>query len=165
MGIEDEKPSANPGRTPDDEIEGRIVVTVALLAQGVRKSQIKRILASKFSVSARTCENYLARAREQLLEEVREERDEQRSLSLALYRSIISNPNSTMKDKILAQQRIDRLLGLEAPIKWASTTTDGQDVVPAAAPMDLRSLTTEELIALRDVRKKLSSASVSPSIN
>lgn len=161
-GLVEGVPAGNPGRTPEAELEARVAVTVELLSQGVRKSQIKRILVNRYQVSARTCENYLSRAREELLTDLREERDEHRGTALATYRALLRNPNAKVKDKILAQQRIDKLLGLEAPVRLAMTDTDGVDLPSVSEQERLQGafsiLSTEELEQLHSMRAKVKKA-------
>ena len=72
----------------------------------------------KYSVSSRTCETYLAEAKRRMVDRSGRSRDEHRMDSLAFYESIVSGPESDIRDKMNAQTRIDWLLGLEAPSKF-----------------------------------------------
>ena len=91
----------------------RIKLCCDLLSRGYRKFELKGILKRQYGVSFRTCENYLSRARAMLLNEMGITREEARSQSCDLYKSIIKDPASTPREKILAPQRLDKVLGLE----------------------------------------------------
>lgn len=81
------------------------------------KSVIKSEFTEKFGkVSPRTIERYLSRARELILSTAADSRDWFRAQSLALYGSILSGDKVKVRDRIKAQERIDKLLGLESKI-------------------------------------------------
>lgn len=107
-----------PGRKPTAaESEERLETAYQLLAAGHYKFEIKRRLREKYKkLDHRTIEGYLARARERMLMEVREEKITQRAASLAFYRSVIAAPLAETKHKLTAQKQIDRLLGLPIPV-------------------------------------------------
>lgn len=96
------------------ELEERIEFTAKLLAARYFKGDIKRALVARYSVDARTCERYLSRARELLIEWSGKSKDEHRNDALAFYESIIRS-DASPADRMTAQGRIDKLLGLEAP--------------------------------------------------
>jgi len=133
VGATEGAPKGNPGQTPSDELESRVEVTETLLARGMRKSDIKRYLRTEYGVTARTCENYLSRAKDRIMLKLREDRESHRSMSLALYRSVLSDANASLADRLRAQRDIDRLLGLNAPLKVAATDTHGRDLPPHEA--------------------------------
>lgn len=152
----------NPGRTPEEELEVRVDYTLKLLTEGRRKSEIKKIFRQRYNVTARTVENYLSRARQILLTELKAEREEHTGRSLSVYRSILSDPKAKIKDRLAAQRRIDRLLGLEAPTRVALTDPDGNT---AATPtvniaVNLSKLSTEELLIMRSIRGKLAAGTI-----
>jgi hypothetical protein len=111
--------AGNPGQTSEAELEERVDLTYRLLSEGMRKSAIKNALKAQFGVCSRTCENYLARARQRQLADLRETRDEHRAQSLAFYRAIVADSGATLRDRLLAQKRIDDLLGLDTPLRLA----------------------------------------------
>lgn len=123
----------NPGRTPEAEVERRVSECRVALESHFTKGEIKKQMKEKYGVDARTVENYLSRAREQIVQEVAETREYLRSQSVAVYRRILRSPDSTAKDKIMAQRQIDHILGLHAPWKVAQTDTDGKDISPDEA--------------------------------
>ncbi|MFM8213833.1 MAG: hypothetical protein ACKN82_04235 [Pirellula sp.] len=148
---------ANPGRTQEDQLEERIELTYRLLSDGMRKSDIKRALRDAYGVCARTAENYLARARELQLLDLREERDVHRGASLAFYRRILTDPTAKISDKLHAQKRIDDLLGLAVPFRIAMQIRE-QTQMPTESSFDeaLELATDEELEVLRRVYERAS---------
>ena len=95
------------------EYLARVKLCMDLLGRGYRKTDIKVVVKKQYGVSYRTVENYLSRARAMLLDELGTTREEQRSRSLDLYRSVLKDSTSSARERILAQQRIDKVLGLE----------------------------------------------------
>ncbi|MEM1225948.1 MAG: hypothetical protein AAGJ40_09625 [Planctomycetota bacterium] len=120
----------NPGQTTEDEMDERIRYTASLLYRGLFKSQIKKELRTKYSVDARTVERYLSRAREEMLVELRDTRDNHKASSLKFYQSVLSDPKATFSNKIQAQKRIDFILGLHAPTQLSITDVDGKSLSP-----------------------------------
>jgi hypothetical protein len=94
----------------------RVRLVADMLARGYRKLDIKLLVKKKFGVTARTVENYLSHARRMLMEELGTTRHEQRAKSLDFYKSILKDTsNANTKERLQAQQRIDKILGLEEP--------------------------------------------------
>lgn len=158
----EEQGKKNPGQTSEEELEKRVELVLKMLISGYRKSLIKTVLKQRYGVTARTVENYLSRAKQILLLELKEERDDQCARSLAFYRSVLSDATAKTKDKINAQRRIDLLLGLQAPTRVALTDPEGN--TPAAPTIqvgvDLSGLSTDELIQLRGIRQKVNGSKV-----
>lgn len=116
------KPRKKPVKPTREEIQDRVEFTVFLLCRRLYKCDIKRILKKKYSVAARTCEEYLARARAVLVKESGKTQETHRIESLRFYESVIAGDGTTMRDRLHAQERIDKLLGLESPQKHDVTT-------------------------------------------
>jgi hypothetical protein len=123
----------NPGQTSQEELDRRIKECRLLLENRALKSEIKKLMFEKYEVDARTVESYLSRAKEEMVLALSETRDFFRSQALAFYCKILRQPDATVKEKIMAQRRIDSLLGLEAPVRWAATDTNGKDLPPDEA--------------------------------
>lgn len=101
-------------RIPEEDKQERIEMAYELLASGLRPSQISEKMAEKFGCKrSYVRKSYLARAREMMVAEVKADKSEMRSRSLALYQSIIAEKETSPKDRLKAQERIDKLLGLE----------------------------------------------------
>src|SRR5690242_6202438 len=95
------------------EEDSRVAYTVHLLSRSLRKGEVKHLLRVRYGVSARTCERLLARARARLREQTGASPDEHRADAFAFYTSVIRDPDASLRDKLLAQKRIDKLLGVE----------------------------------------------------
>jgi hypothetical protein len=115
-GIENRKPT-------EQGFAERIDRTKTYLSYGMTKGEIKVELKREFGVNHRTVERYLARARDILLAELREDRESHKAKSLGFYHSVFNDPDASIRDKIRAQQRIDFMLGLYTDTNPASTVT------------------------------------------
>jgi hypothetical protein len=96
------------------------------LCQRHHKYAIFALLKKTYGVSSRTCERILSHARGRIRDGTGKEIDQHRSDAYAFYDSIIRQPNASIREKILAQERIDALLGLERPTKIEHTGADGK---------------------------------------
>jgi transposase len=100
-----------------EEIEARTLMVRRLLSQGKYDGEVKKTVAAHFKISARTVERYLRRARDEMVKEAGKDRGELRAEGYSFYREIRGNRKASDKDRLKAQERIDKLLGLEAPQK------------------------------------------------
>lgn len=109
-------PTGKTGTKPTNkELAERIDFTWQLyMEQGQTKGQVKAALKDKYGVCARTCENYLAEVRDRHHKQQNTSVEEQRSTALMNYERILEDPTAKHSDRIQAQTRIDKLLGLEA---------------------------------------------------
>ena len=101
-------------RPTEKERERRIGATAELLARGVRKGDICRVIAARFDCSPRSVDRYLRHARANLIAEL-DEGDTQihRARSLDVYRSVLRDQEASHHERLNAQTRIDKILGLE----------------------------------------------------
>lgn len=95
----------------------RLELVRKLLLARCAKWEIKKVLYAQFGIKARTAERYLSRARDQLLKELDRPKKDHVSDAYEFYVGIIRSKTATAREKILAQDRIDKLLGLEAPTR------------------------------------------------
>jgi hypothetical protein len=124
---------------PSIVTEEAIEVAMDGLCRRFHKSRIKQALAKKFGGCARSHETILARARERLLEATGESMDYRRAEALRFYESLIASSKVAPRIKLLAQERIDKLLGLEmrqAPTNDSDPTDDlvAHEALDAASP-------------------------------
>jgi hypothetical protein len=74
--------------------------------------------------------------------------DEQRMSSFAFYHSVIRDPQATVRDKLLARKRIDKLLGLEQRDSTAPRNDEQErEAVTALSQMALQDPEARELLA------------------
>lgn len=102
-----------------------------LISSCLFNSEIKRAMKANFGMSSRTAERYMSRARARMKAEyaakVNEGTDLLKMESVNFYRSVIRDPAAMTQDKIRAQERLDKLFGLDMPVKVAPTTPDGKE--------------------------------------
>lgn len=125
-----------------DQYQARVDLCITLLATRMHKSQIKsairQFVAKQMGidreVSARTCEEYLSRAREQMAERRKQTTDQHINNGLGLYEQLIRDSKTPHHVKLRAQERIDILLGIEAPKRTEITGAEGAPLlVPPGA--------------------------------
>lgn len=134
-----------PTRKEHDE---RVAVCADMLARGFRNGAIKRRVAAFYSCSPRSVERYLRRARDRLVEELNEgDRETHRARSLDQYRMLLRDDSSSAVVRLKAQERIDRILGLEAPAEVRQEVYGKVDLVSA--------LSSPAVEALRATRERL----------
>lgn len=104
------------------ELQEREDLAFDLLSRCFHKSQIKKHFKERYNCSARTVEKYLSRARGRMAIQAQQAKGDLRAESLAFYLSVLRNNAATVKDKLLARERIDRLYGLDAPLKIKDVT-------------------------------------------
>jgi hypothetical protein len=121
------------GRIPEDEYDDRIEFTLDLLVGHQKKSFIKTALKERWGISARTAENYIARARVLLLAQASDEQEFQRCKSIRYWETVIADPSIPVSEKRHARTRLDRIWGVDAPTRIAQTDTKGNDIDPNEA--------------------------------
>ena len=126
------------------QIEERVSIVADMLSRGFRDGQIKRRLAAFYGVSSRTAQRDLARAREALRTELGGSLEDHRATSLDFYRSLLRSDSDDVPAavRVKAQEAIDRLLGLNAPMKV------NQEIKGKIAIADL--LTNDRVMRLRE---------------
>ncbi len=129
------------------EVERRIAVTLDLLTQGKATGDIKRALNQRFKVKHRQANTYIARARQQLLEEIGIERSELVAKHYGIYMRAISDPRATIRDQLAAVKAADELLGLQAPRKVAPTSPDGGEAYHKHVMQELMKLCEDSKVA------------------
>lgn len=108
------------------EMEERVEFVIALVSRRLPKSVIKASCRKQFNdptLSARQIERYIAEARAEIIKWTGKSKEEHRTESLAFYLSVIQSPTSTNADRMLAQSRIDQIIGLNAPAEMRVETT------------------------------------------
>lgn len=96
-----------------------VAIAELALCRRTHKFAIKAMLIKHFienglpAPSGNSIERILSRAREALASRINKSRTDHRGEAYALYDSILNDPMASIKDKLYAQERIDKLLGLE----------------------------------------------------
>ncbi len=100
-----------------ERVQERVALTMSMLNLCWPKYKIKKALMTRYGVSARTCENYLTWAREEMMDEIGIPVAEHRANIYGYYASIVADmsiPNSD-PGKMEAVKSIRKLLGLDEP--------------------------------------------------
>ena len=87
-------------------------MTEQLLGARQHKVAIRAFLKSRYGVENRTCGRVIALARARMIERVGRSKDELRGEALEYYESVLRNSQASIKEKLLAQRGIDKLLAL-----------------------------------------------------
>lgn len=126
--------AANANQTPeDDQLAPRpytkrtreqraeaVDIALRLLKARQTTADIKAVLRRKYpGLGHRQAMTDIARARERQLAELGRPKVEHQADAYAFYDSVVKNSKEETRDRIKAQERIDKLLGLEAPQKLA----------------------------------------------
>jgi hypothetical protein len=135
-----------PKQTRQARWEERINYACQVLGRRGYKHELFALLRHRYGISTRTCERILARARVVMAQRAGKDRAEHKVDALSFYESVVRDPGATTGERLHAQSRIDRLLGLEAPQRLAH----GGD--PKAPPARVR--VTETIVRdRRDLRE------------
>lgn len=99
--------------------------------------------------SARTIERVLGRARDMIRGSLSETVKDRVSTALSFYESIIRDENASRREKMAAQERIDKLLGLEHHVDLTPADEKGEQA------FDTSRLSTNDIRQLDRMRRQL----------
>jgi hypothetical protein len=133
-----EKPKIGRGDRPTDAvIDGRTAEMVAVLSTRphVQRVQLHVQFCERWRCHWRTVDRIVARARKEIFDRLGRSKEQFRCESLAFYEAMTADPKASVAEKTKARQRIDDLLGLDAPKRSELSGPDGGplDVVPVAS--------------------------------
>lgn len=106
---------AKKNRGSKREHAERVAATRYFLERGFKDGEIKRLIASQTGCNTRTVEKYLALARKEMLEEHGHTKAEHEVDALEFYAGIAKNNGQKTRDRILARNAMDKILGLNKP--------------------------------------------------
>ena len=110
----------------NEEMAERVEYMQTLLAKDMRDGDLKRAFREMYgNLDHATILEYKARARAKNLEAMKRPKNEWVAESIEVYRDIMADPTVKPIDKIKARERIDKLLGLDAPQRTEHTGADG----------------------------------------
>jgi len=95
--------------------ELRILETEKLLVAATHDTHVLAELQRRYGVKEATAKEYLREAKRNMIEAVRKDHLEHLAEAINFYRQVIANPKEPTINRIKAQTRLDKLLGLEAP--------------------------------------------------
>lgn len=117
------------------------------------KSTQKKLLKEKFSLSARSCERVLSRAREEFVRRAGKSIDELRMEASNFYMGIMANAEEPVLARLRAMEGYVKLYGLARPERIEVSGPDGGEIKVANKP-SLDGLTPEQLAVLRAAIQK-----------
>ena len=104
------------------QAEKFVEMTAIWLGQVVPKHEVKRRLRQLFvadgvatGISGRTCEAYISRARQLLIERSKRTPRDLHIEAVAFYVALIKHPGSSEHARLKARERLDHLFVLESP--------------------------------------------------
>ncbi len=134
-------------RPKDAVIRERIAEMIGLLARSpaVHISSLHNLFCAKWNCHWMTVNRILIRARREMTERLNRSKEVFRVESLAFYEAIAVDPNATAGEKIRARERVDKLFGLDAPVRAEVSGPEGAPIafgevkvyVPAKRPLVL----------------------------
>lgn len=137
-------PESRAVRATDKEAEVRIEYTCQMLAEGRRKSEIKRFFKNNYGIGYRQVERYIRQARDRLIEESGKAKTEHVADAYQFYMGILQSNDASITEKLVARRQADDLLGLQAPKRVVEAHVDANDMME----LWVDQLTTEQLKAI-----------------
>lgn len=112
-------PARQGRRLKQVEVDARVDRIVALVVGGAGVEDIRQFSANNWSLSPRQADEYGAKARKILRDRALPIYEEALNTALERYRSLFKQAQlaSDIRAAAIVQTRIDKLLGLEAPVK------------------------------------------------
>lgn len=110
-------PTGHP--IPEDVRDDVVDLLVDAISQKWHKSQMKTAIRECFKgsefadPSTATIERLISEARAELRNRLGVDRGDEKLNAIAVYEAVIRDPNATHGERIKAQERIDKILGLE----------------------------------------------------
>ena len=118
------EPKKKNGRPPKINDEA-VTAAIRLLSCLTPKSAIKNLLAQEHNLAPRSVERVLARARAEIVKEAGRPASEFKIDGVANLCSIIADPKTTVRERILAQAELNKMLGLCRPERVEVSGPDG----------------------------------------
>lgn len=132
-------------RSPGEIRAGRVEIVLHWLQRRVWTPQeLRRAIIDRWGVDQGLADAYIREARQQMLVELRKGKEEHRCQSYLFYRSFILDPELSPEVRLRAQERLDRLLGLDSPSEIDLHVT-AQTVPVEKLPLEVRKQLLEEI--------------------
>ena len=126
MESSDQPEPANAPRRARGGDRERVELCRKLLATRVCEYDAERAATNQFGVSRRMAQRYLAAAKQGMLDAAGRSHAEHRAEAYAWYCSLIGDKEVKIADRIKAQERIEKLLGLDSSSHGEGELFDGQ---------------------------------------
>jgi hypothetical protein len=119
------------------------------LASFIPKHVIYATLRSQLQIGTRTCIRIVSRARAEMLRMTGKPKEEHRSDAYEFYTQVLSDPKQATEVKIKARERLDKLLGLDAPVQVVNVNREGESIETMIGGASM-----EGIIALAEIEAK-----------
>ena len=140
-------------KASQDEADERVNYCIECINAGMHPGEVRRLCAEKWGIGSRGISLYVSRAHGRILAAHDKPVEAHRADAIAVYRSVIDNPEAEHRDVIKAQERIDKLLGLEIhlPKRIEHTGAAGGPITSAVTVVhvDLSAKLAEYALAVR----------------
>jgi hypothetical protein len=133
---------ATPKKTPSraELTAQKIALVRKMIENRATVYEIKESFSSRFRLSKRSAEAFIQLVYRMLRQETDKPIPDHRVDSLLEYRKILKDPDARPIDKIRAQERIDKILGLEASIRIESVGSVSVTETARLTPAEEREL-------------------------
>lgn len=122
----------SPSRAEQTAVKVKLVRE--LIERRTAIADIKRSFAQRFNCTERAAERFITLAYELMRQDTEKPIEQHKVDSLYEYRKVLKDPQAKHVDRIRAQERIDKILGLEAEIKISTNGNTNVTVSPAMTP-------------------------------
>lgn len=141
----------NPkGRSTDAKMDEHLAEALVVISNRptVHRAHLHKEFMKRWGCSWRTVDRIVSRARTELAARLGRPREAFRCDSLNFYEAKTQDPKASVGDQIRARQRIDELLGLDAPRRSEISGPDGEALqIQAQVDPDALELLSEEHIS------------------
>ena len=141
--------SRTKARPTDDELEEKVEFVMHLESLALKMGQIKREFRKQYGDTPHsTIVDYIGRARARMRESVKESREDITAKAINRYEGIFRDPAASPMERIRAQERIDKIHGIEAPTRAEHSGVDG-------GPIQIEQLIAASELTAIDVERAL----------
>lgn len=135
------EPAQKPKRNISKEQQIQLVRLIKkMLGMAKYTSEIKKAVQQKYGLSTRSVQRYITRARREMVKHTKSSIEDHVAEAYYFYRGILTDENSTQRDRLRARERIDKLLGLDSP-----TRTHKKELHLDLTPAQIQAMSDEEL--------------------
>jgi len=127
-----------------------------MMSLGWVNTEIFASIKTRHGIGRAVCEVFIDHSKRQMIKHTANSKDGWIAESISFYKSITKNADAKDVDRIQARARIDKLLGLDAPQKYAPVDPDGQPLGSALTEAQRRAR-IEQIIT--DRRKVIENSS------
>ena len=123
-------------RATNEELQERYEFVADLILKYKNFGQIKRAVWDKYKVRGDSANRYVIRAREIIAAERAEGTlPFHRARAIATYEGVLESETTTVREKLAARQRLDKIEGVETAVKVRAVDKDDNDILSLGSAM------------------------------